>query len=92
MIATSVPSVDSLHIEEKSIDGLTKIGIISHDSNDTIKKILTETEEINPKAIINLGYKNVKELDSIQKNAPADVKPNPTQYWFIRKWLKVKEG
>ena len=91
-VATSVPSIDSLHIEEKSIDGLTKIGIISQDSNDTIKKILTETEEINPKAIINLGYKNVKELDSIQKNAPAEVKANPTQYWFIRKWLKVKEG
>lgn len=64
-IVTSVPSIDSLHIEEKSIDGLTEIGILSQDSNDTIKKILTETEEINPEAIINLGYKDVKELDSI---------------------------
>jgi hypothetical protein len=92
VIVTSVPSIDSLHIEDKSIDGLTEMGILSQDNNDTIKKILTKTEEINPEVIINLGYKDVKELDSIQKNAPKEVKATPTEYWFVRKWLKVKEG
>lgn len=89
---TNVPSIDSLHIEEKSIDGLTEIGILSQDNNDTIKKILTDTEEINPEGLISLGYKDVKELDSLQKNGPESVKANPTEYWFVKKWLKVKEG
>jgi hypothetical protein len=86
-----VPSLDSLHIEEKSVDGLTKVGILSQKNNDTIKKILQQTEEIDKKEVADFGYKSINELDSIQKNGTAKVKVSSTEYWFLKKWLAVKE-
>jgi len=87
----SIPTLDSLHIDEKSIDGLTKVGLISEENNDTIKKILQDPKEINPKEITDFGYKNTKELDSIQKHGSEKVKVSSTEYWFLKKWLAVKE-
>ncbi|MET0759579.1 MAG: DUF3667 domain-containing protein [Flavobacterium sp.] len=86
-----VPSLDSLHIDEKSIDGLTKVGLISEENNDTIKKILKDPKEINPKEITDFGYKNTNELDSIQEHGSEKVKVSQTEYWFLKKWLAVKE-
>jgi hypothetical protein len=86
-----VPSIDSLHIEEKSVDGLTKVGILSQKNNDTIKKILQQTEEIDKKEVADFGYKSINELDSIQKNGAEKVKVSSTEYWFLKKWLTVKE-
>jgi hypothetical protein len=91
-----IPTIDSLHIEEKSIDGLTKAGIISQKSNDTIIKILEQTNEIrtnktDEKEEADFGFKSVKELDSV-KNTSAD---NPiissSEYWFLKKYVEVKE-
>ena len=86
-----VPSLDSLHIDEKGVDGLTKVGLISEENNDTIKKILQDPQEINPQEITDFGYKNTGELDSIQKHGTEKVKVSPTEYWFLKKWLAVKE-
>lgn len=86
-----VPTIDSLHIEEKSVDGLTKVGILSQKNNDTIKKILQQTEEIDKKEVADFGYKSINELDSIQKNGTEKVKVTSTEYWFLKKWLSVKE-
>ncbi|MBK5209373.1 MAG: DUF3667 domain-containing protein [Flavobacteriaceae bacterium] len=85
-----IPTLDSLHIEEKSVDGLTKIGVISQKSNDTLKKILKETN-IDPKKITDFGYNSTKELDWLQKNGTEKAKVNKTEYWFLKKWLSVKE-
>ncbi|CAM4032096.1 DUF3667 domain-containing protein [Flavobacterium sinopsychrotolerans] len=87
----NVPSLDSLHIDEKSVDGLTKVGLISQKNNDTIKKILQDTKDINPKEITDFGYKNTNELDSIQIHGTEKVKVSQTKYWFLKKWLAVKE-
>jgi hypothetical protein len=84
------PTLDSLHIEEKGVDGLTKIGVISQKSNDTLKKILKETT-IDPKKITDFGYNSTKELDWIQKNGSEKAKVGKTEYWFLKKWLSVKE-
>lgn len=91
-----IPTIDSLHIEEKSIRGLTKVGIISQNSKDTIIKILQQTKEIDTNKIAkkeeaDFGYKSVKELDSVQNN--SDDKPiiSDTEYWFLKKWVEVKE-
>lgn len=86
-----VPTIDSLHIEEKGVDGLTKVGILSQKNNDTIKKILQQTDEIDVKEVADFGYKSVTELDSIQKNGTEKVKVSSTEYWFLKKWLAVKE-
>jgi len=86
-----VPALDSLKIDEKGVDGLTKIGIISQKENDTIKKILKETKDIDPKNITDFGYKSTKELDWAQKNGKEDEKVSKTEYWFLKKWLSVKE-
>lgn len=86
-----VPTIDSLHIEEKGVDGLTKVGILSQKNNDTIKKILQQTDEIDVKEVTDFGYKSVTELDSIQKNGTEKVKVSSTEYWFLKKWLAVKE-
>ena len=87
----SIPSIDSLRIEERGIDGLTKIGVISKDNNDTIKKLLKETNEINSKGIINLGFKNKKELDSLQKSGAENLKVNSAKNYFLKKWLTIEE-
>lgn len=86
----AAPSLDSLHIEEKSVDGLTKIGVISQKSNDTLKKILKKTK-IDPNKITDFGYKDTKQLDWVQKNSAEKEKLNKTEYWFLKKWLSVKE-
>jgi len=86
-----VPILDSLNIDEKGVDGLTKIGIISQDKNDTIKKILKDTKEINPEKITDFGYKGTKQLDWIQKHSAEKEKLGKTEYWFLKKWLSVKE-
>ena len=92
----NIPSIDSLHIEEKSVDGLTKVGILSQKNNDTIKKILLQTtkidtNKINKKEVADFGYKSINELDSIQKNGAEKAKVSKTEYWFLKKWLTVKE-
>lgn len=86
-----IPTIDSLHIEEKSVDGLTKVGILSQQNNDTIKKILQQTKIIDKKEVADFGYKSVNELDSIQKNANEKLKVSSTEYWFLKKWLAIKE-
>jgi hypothetical protein len=63
-----IPTIDSLHIEEKGIRSLTKVGILSQKNNDTIIKILQQTNEIGTSKIAkndqaDFGYKTVKELD-----------------------------
>lgn len=102
----NVPSIDSLHIQEKGIDGLTKIGLITQDNNDTIKKILKESDlthakeihtkevhakENNDKGLFKLGYKNLAELDSLQKTGSENLEEHTTKYWFLKKWLSVEE-
>ena len=87
----NIQSVDSLHIKERGIDGLTKIGVISQDNNDTLVKILNEPKEINSKRIIDLGFRNSKELDSLRKKGSENIKANSIKYWFLKKWLNVEE-
>jgi hypothetical protein len=86
-----VPTLDSLKIDEKGVDGLTKIGIISQKENDTLKKILQVTKDIDPKKITDFGYDSTKELDSIQEYGTKKAKVGKTEYWFLKKWLAVKE-
>lgn len=88
---SSFPSIDSLHIEARGIDGLTKMGVISQESNDTIKKLLKDTNEINSKGIINLGFKNITELDSLQKSGAKNMEVNSTKNYFLKKWLTIEE-
>ncbi|MFC4722101.1 DUF3667 domain-containing protein [Geojedonia litorea] len=87
----AIPSIDSLNIEEKSIDGLTKVGILSQQNNDTLKKILNQTKGIDKKEVADFGYKSINELDSIQKLGGKEKKISLTEYWFIKKWLNVKQ-
>lgn len=98
-----IPTIDSLHIKEKSVDGLTRVGLLSQQNNDTIKKILkqatsiikidstTTTDSISKKEVADFGYKSVTELDSIQKHGSDEVKVSETEYWFLKKWLEVKQ-
>ncbi|WP_372769239.1 DUF3667 domain-containing protein [Lutibacter sp.] len=86
-----VPTLDSLKIDEKGVDGLTKIGVISQKENDTLKKILKVTKDIDPKNITDFGYKSTKELEWVQKNGKEGAKVSKTKYWFLKKWLSVKE-
>lgn len=86
-----VPSLDSLKIDEKGVDGLTKIGLISKEKNDTIKKILKDSKDLNPEKITKFGYKDIKQLDWIQKHSAEKEKLGETEYWFLKKWLAVRE-
>lgn len=91
-----IPTIDSLHIEEKSVNSLNKVGILSQKNTDTIIKILQQTDEIdstkvNKKEAADFGYESVTELDSIQKHGDKEIKVSKTEYWFLKKWLAVKE-
>ena len=87
----SIIPIDSIHIKEKSIDGLTKIGLISQGKNDTLKKILDGTNEINSKRILNLGLENIAGMDSLRKKGSENITANSTKYRFIKKLLKIEE-
>lgn len=91
-----IPTIDSLHIEEKGIRGLTKVGIISQKNNDTIIKILQQTNEISTSKTdkteeADFGYKSIKELDSVQNTSGENPIISDTEYWFLKKWVEVKE-
>jgi hypothetical protein len=98
-----IPTIDSLHIEEKSVDGLTKVGLLSQQNNDTIKKILQQTDKVEKvnskqtadsipnKEVADFGYKSITELDSIQKHGGEKAQVTDTEYWFLKKWLTVKQ-
>jgi hypothetical protein len=87
-----IPTIDSLHIKEKSIDGLTKVGLLSQDNNDTIKKILNQIKGLDKKEVADFGYKSISELDSLQQKQSAKTKKlSATEYWFLKKWLTVKD-
>ncbi|PQJ82822.1 DUF3667 domain-containing protein [Polaribacter glomeratus] len=86
-----ITPIDSIHFKEKSIDGLTKIGLISQGKNDTLKKILDGTNEINSKRILNLGLENIAEMDSLRKKGSKNITANSTKYQFIKKLLKIEE-
>jgi hypothetical protein len=38
--AIIIPSLDSLHIEDKGMNSLAKVGLLSQNSSDTIKKMI----------------------------------------------------
>lgn len=91
-----IPTIDSLHIEEKGIRGLAKVGIISQKNNDTIIKILQQSNEVDASKIAkneqaDFGYKTVKELDSVQNTDVDNPIVSDTEYWFLKKWVEVKE-
>lgn len=81
-------AIDSLHLEEKSMEGLTKTGILSEQTKDTLQKIIhseldSVQTEINAKAKAS-APSPVSIEDESQVTRKAD-------YWFMRKWMKVKE-
>lgn len=45
--AIIIPSVDSLHIEDKGMNSLSKVGLLSQNSGDTIKKMISDTKKEN---------------------------------------------
>lgn len=90
-----VPSIDSLHIEEKGVDGLTKFGIISQENNDVFKKLFFQSKKVDTnfkvkKAVNIFEFKTINQLDSIQENSSQRNKVTKSEYWFFKKWLKVK--
>lgn len=86
-----IPTIDSLHIEEKSIDGLTNIGLLSQQNNDTLKKIIQQPKGAPTGKAADFGYSSITSLDSMQQNGSKSQKVSATEYWFLKKWLKVKE-
>jgi hypothetical protein len=88
---TNVITIDSLHIKDKSIEGLTKIGVISQDNNDTIKKILSGTDKINSEGIVKLGFKKIDKLDSIKKTSSNQLEENTAENWFLNKWESISK-
>jgi len=52
---------------------------------------LQVTKDIDQKNIINFGYKGTKELEWIQKHDNEKAKVGKTEYWFLKRWLSVKE-
>ncbi|WP_225876841.1 hypothetical protein [Flavobacterium muglaense] len=90
-----VPTIDSLHIEEKGVDGLTKFGIISQENNDVFKKLFFQSKKVDTnfkvkKAVNIFEFKTINQLDSIQENSSQRNKVTKSEYWFFKKWLKVK--
>jgi hypothetical protein len=78
-------------MEEKGMDGLTNVGILSQQNNDTLKKIIKHPEVIVDEKATNFGYNSVSSLDSLQQNGTSQEKVGATEYWFLKKWLTIKK-
>jgi hypothetical protein len=55
-----------------------------------LKKKQAQTTDSIPKKVADFGYKSINELDSIQKHGGKKYRCD-TEYWFLKKWLTVKE-
>ena len=68
---------------------LEKKGLLSKKESDTLQKFIVEGKKKHDESeTLNFGnksYKNVKELDSIQKIAKPEDKLNPIRFWLERK-------
>lgn len=72
------------------MDGLTKVGILSQQNNDTLTKIIQQIKGADTKEIADFGYESVTALDSIQAHGRAEEKVGRSEYYFLKKWLSVK--
>lgn len=79
---------------EKETDSLiSKKGIKKSESLKALEESQKENKLSNieqNESFFNFGYKNLKELDSLQKFGPADEKLGKFRYYIIKKTLEVK--
>ena len=79
---------DTVYKEQQKIIEFEKQGLITKKESDSIQTFIIEAKkrEIDD-GFMNFGrhYKNVKELDSIQKNAKPSEKIHPLKFWMERK-------
>lgn len=74
------------------MNSLAKVGLLSQNSSDTIKKMISDTKvENDVKKLTDFDYKSIKQLDSAQRNKATDQKLSAPKYWFLKKWLTVKK-
>ncbi|MDN3677769.1 DUF3667 domain-containing protein [Flavobacterium paronense] len=87
---TTVPVKDKNGVVKDSvIEKKIKLSeMIKADEEAQKKKHVTNQEQ--NEGFLNFGYKNVKELDSLQKNGPANQKLNDIEYTIVKKSLIVK--
>lgn len=87
----TVPVKDKNGVVKDSVIVSNKIKLsemIKADKEAQKKKHLTNEEQ--NEGFLNFGYKNVKELDSLQKYGPTEDKLNGFEYLIVKKLLMVK--
>ena len=85
---------DTVYKEQQKIIEFEKQGLITKKESDSLQKYIAEAKERNEdEGFMNFGkhYKNVKELDSIQKYSKPSEKINPVQFWLKRKIQLVSD-
>jgi len=79
--------------KEEKLDKEITSESLSEKNLDSIQKTINYSKVKEEKAnnFFNFGIKSVRELDSIQKFGKQGDKFNSFEYWFLKKWLAVKE-
>ncbi len=85
---------DTIYKEQEKIVALEKKGVISKKESDSIQKFIIEAKKKNDdEGFIHFGkqYKNVHELDSVQKFCKPSEKINSFKFWIERKIQLVND-
>ena len=82
----------ALKVKEMKIEELKKSGIISIAEADKIKNALKKINSKDTDDFLHIGYKSIKELDSLQKYGSKEDKLGDLAYWFNKKLLIVREN
>lgn len=76
--------------KERQINELLKKGKISKAESDSIKKIIAKNNAKEDN-FVNIGYKSLKELDSVQKYGKEEDKLTDFEYWISKKIVIVQQ-
>ena len=86
---------DTVYKEQQTIKEFEKKGLLSKKESDSLQKYILDAKKKNEDndGFMNFGthYKNVKELDSIQKFGKPSEKMNVIKFWMERKSQLVKD-
>lgn len=81
---------NSLEEEDDEVKALLNSKSISEENKKAIQEIL-DNPKTSDDSLINLGYKSVNQIDSIQKYGPESKKLSAFGYWINRKIQIIKD-
>ena len=87
IIAVTTPTPPLVFLNQAFKASYKSLAIFERSS----KEAININKGTDKKEVADFGYESITELDSIQKHTSEEKKVGPTEYWFLKKWLVVKQ-